>query len=355
VSIPWHNNYPNASDVANDLSPSGDPLTAITNLRDDQQYESWVYNFGWFGTDFAVVQGKGYEMSDTLHDTTLVIVGANNPDGEVPLNENAGDTGDKNWISIPYNGDYANASDITTEYAPLGDPLFVLTNMLNSQFYESWVYDTLFDEWNGTDFVLERGRGYEFVTITDTTWNPTEYTNSAKAFLAHKPYNTVSRCIAGDRTEPERAPVWKQTGTGYVLQSRTYEHRMSHIAGTSHIVRAHLAVEGLKEVRFTAYRPASPLDVLTEHTIGSAITMKKAHAALWFNVGNFAQPWSDGEELLIIIEATIQGSSSSNQRRNQYRSAAPSHGSVSTIPTSSATACTMETKGSIKRSSPKRA
>jgi subtilisin family serine protease len=59
TSLPWHSEYAGASDLTSDLSPAGDPLTGLTNLRDDQLYESWLYNpiFGWTGTDFSIVSG----------------------------------------------------------------------------------------------------------------------------------------------------------------------------------------------------------------------------------------------------------------------------------------------------------
>ncbi len=45
------------SELTDDLSPAGDPLTKITNLRDDQYYESWIWDdlfLMWNGMDFAI-------------------------------------------------------------------------------------------------------------------------------------------------------------------------------------------------------------------------------------------------------------------------------------------------------------
>jgi|GEM_PF-1710723 len=322
VSLPWHSEYSTVQDLTDDLSPSGDPLLEITNLRDDQLYESWVYDdfFGWFGTDFAITPGKAYEMV-TSNDTILVIVGSNNPDGTVTLNENASATSDRNWVSIPYNAVYSTVSDITTEYSPTGDPLIEITNLRDDQLYESWVYDDFFG-WFGVDFSVVMGRGYEFVTIVDTVWDPTEYSNRAFTGLTAKKQvlQTDVELTIGYENSTDRKPVWtiKQQdlhSTGGlmpdIVDAQDYTLSLSiektckvyHDPGIPHIVLAELDVVDCEDIVFTAYRLAHPQDVLTEEIIGCGVVRKDDKAGIWFNTGNFLTPWKDKEEVIVIIEA----------------------------------------------------
>jgi hypothetical protein len=362
VSLPWYSVYSVVSDLTSDLSPSGDPLNAMTNLRDDQLCESWVYDpvFGWIGTDFSITSGRGYELV-TISDTVLVFVGANNPAGLVILNENLGAVSDRNWISIPYNAAYSIVSDITAEYSPSGDPMTGLTNLRDDQLCESWVYDPVFG-WIGTDFSITSGRGYELVVITDTTWDPTEYTNEAKQVLAQRVKTRGVEVYCGSLTEPVRAPVWqvrddrkhksvskssdqhinvpesiadltdrrsKDQNTelhgsvseqsdkkGVYLDADHYElvsrRRLMDVSktkahrevGISHNVFVHLAPEELDNIVFTAYRLNNPADVLTEQLIGCGVVKKNDRAGIWFNTANFKKPWQHAEEVLLIIEAT---------------------------------------------------
>jgi hypothetical protein len=68
-------------------------------------------------------------------------------------------------------------SELTDDLSPAGDPLVKVTRLLDSQQFESWTWNDVFQQWLGADFTIVPGRGYEFVTIVDTTWNPAEYTN----------------------------------------------------------------------------------------------------------------------------------------------------------------------------------
>ncbi len=337
VSLPWHNAYTTVSDVTDDLSSSGDPLQKVTRLRDDQLYESWTFTTipfpRWTGTNFSIISGSAYEMS-TTRDTTLVLVGCNDPDGLVPLNENPDNT-DKNWVSIPYNATYQKAPDITDEYSPTGDPLVKLTNFRDDQLYENWSFTTVpHPRWTGKKFDIERGRGYEFVTINDTTWNPTEYPNSISSpFLAGRtPLETAVEMYVGTLTEPDRAPVWsvKEDVDGPVtlksdkhmgyLKAGLYEpipkekylrsvsaEKYYREPGISHLVRAYFELDEFDNTVFTAYRPGSPFDVLTENIVGCGTVKETNYGLIWFDVGNFKKPWKDQEEVILIIEASKNG------------------------------------------------
>ena len=330
TSLPWHSEYTTVSDLTTDLSPSGDPLTKVTNLRDDQLYESYTWTTvpfpHWAGTDFTITSGRGYEMV-TITDTSLVIVGSNNPDGLINLNENPSTT-DKNWVSIPYNAIYSTVSDITTEYSPSGDPLTKVTNLRDDQLYESYTWTTVpFPHWAGTDFSITPGRAYEMVTINDTTWNPTEYSNETFAIaLVHRPKSMEMRLHLGNLTEPDRAPAWSVNrpdnglGTKFnkeIDYSNAEHYQLSAITpgykadyrevGVSHLVRGYFKLSGCSNIAFTAYRPDSPYDVITENLVGSGIELVNDFALFWFDVGNFKHPWKPDDEIVLIVEALRQG------------------------------------------------
>jgi len=83
------------------------------------------------------------------------------------LNENATTT-DMNWVSLPYLNIYATISNLTDEMSPNGTSIIQLTNLRSDQFAEDWFYvDGI--GWLGTDFAVDKGKGYEFVVSKDTT------------------------------------------------------------------------------------------------------------------------------------------------------------------------------------------
>ncbi len=330
VSLGWHSGYGSVSDLVDDLSPSGDPLVKVTNLRDDQLYESWSYTTiptpRWTGTNFAIESGRAYEMVTTVDDT-LVLVGCNEPNGLIFLNENPVGT-DKNWRSLPYNAVYDFVEDITDEYASFGDPLAKITNLRDDQLYESWSYTTIpIPRWTGTNFAIEAGRGYEFVTIVDTTWNPTEYSNEPifGEVMARKGSHTPNvEMHVGTLTEPNRASVWsvmeKSSTTPQIQpqQNRDYLNAQQYVVieknekikadyrevGISHLVRGYFKVAGLERLVFTAYRPDRPHDMLTENIVGSGYAKDDAYVLFWFDVGNFKKPWQEGDEIILVIGAS---------------------------------------------------
>jgi len=326
TSLPWHSEYTTVSDLTIDLSPSGNPLIEINNLRDDQLYENYTYipGFGWLGTDFLISSGRGYELV-TNTDTDVILVGSNDPDGLVNLNENSGAVSDRNWTSIPYNAIYNTVSGITTEYSPSGNPLIEINNLRDDQLYENYTYIPGFG-WLGTDFSISPGRGYELVVNTDATWNPTEYSNQADygVLITQRKKKTNMDIHLGTLTKPIRFPAWviedyyahrsnsesgKKTkfdhperyrpATGTSKQENDYRK-----PGISHIVFVYLNMQDFESLVFTAYRVEQPHDVLTNDVIGCGTVRKGTRGALWFNTGNFKHPWHDGEEMILLIEAS---------------------------------------------------
>ncbi len=323
VSLPRHSEYSTVSDLVADLSPNGDPLESVTNLRDDMVEETWLYDTDfmmWFGpNNFTIDPGRGYEMV-AIKDDTLVLVGSNDPDGLISLNHNT-DRSSRNWVSLPYNAAYSKVSDITHEYSTAGDPLESITNLRDDMVQETWLWDTDFMMWFGpNDFAIVPGRGYELVPIKDTTWNPTEHSNVAsdRMLASRGTKRSDAEIYGGQSLEPDRAPVWTvkesakridySDAKAYTLNTNRLDERADYREpGISHIVRVHLSMKESDNLAFTAYRPDQPYDVLTEKMIGSCVARRGDQAGFFFNVANFKQPWQDEEEVIIIIEATKQG------------------------------------------------
>ncbi len=311
TSVPYISEYSVAEDISTDLSPSGDPLVKITKKLDSQHHQSWMYTTvpfpRWTGKNFDVVPGQAYEMV-TIKDDTVILVGANNPDGMVFLNENP-DATDKNWLSIPYNALYTTVSHITDEYSPDGDPLSKITNMRDDQLYENWTHTTVpFSRWTGADFAIEDGRGYDFVTIKDTTWNPAEYTNELPStFLARvEPKALDIKMQVGTLTEPDRAQLWFTSDGNYSSAAIKDEYDFRE-AGISHLVRGYFELKACEDVMFTVYRPDRLQDVLTENMVGSGFAMDDKYCLFWFDVGNFNKPWQANEDVTFVIGVSQNG------------------------------------------------
>jgi hypothetical protein len=339
VSLPWYSEYDSIHHLTSDLSPTGDPISKITNLKDNQIFENWIHHpvLGWYGDTFAITPGRAYEMV-AVNDDIVVLVGSNNPDGLISLNENAGATGDRNWVSIPYNVVYDRVIDITNEYSSSGDPISKITNLKDSQVFENWIYHPVLG-WYGDTFDIIAGRGYEFVAVTDATWDPTEYTNETGMMLLAARRNKKSdldihlgKFIVFDRTpewvakeDVDQKPATLESklvlkkeinyldADVYELVSNEcdckdlgnrYDYRE---AGISHVVRADMVLKGYENLLFTAYRSDRPYDVLTENIIGCGTARKKTYHVIWFDAGNFMKPWQHGEEVILIIEASKQG------------------------------------------------
>jgi len=364
VSLPYISEYDSVEDITDDLSPSGDPISKITRLdATTQNYYSWIYNphlSGWYGNDpsypnFPIVLGQAYEMI-AIADDTVIFVGANEPDGSVFLNENP-DTSDRNWISMPYNAAYDSVKDITDDLAPTGSAISKITRLdETTQNYYSWIYHFILG-WYGNDpgganFPIYPGKGYEFVANDDTSWNPTEWSNEDQGLLIVVPPTQkpdISMYV-GTSMQPTRAPAWyvnmqvkkqlkrnihehcadsyrpmtvtskdvvnrtknnigvsaskfySNQGTGEPRGNAEDERRISHIVWT------HFDESGFENIVFTTYRLNDPYDVLTEQSV-SCVTANygSSYHLISFDVGNFEKPWKDGEETVLIVEATMKG------------------------------------------------
>jgi|GEM_PF-1137419 len=371
VSLPYISEYDSVKDITDDVSSSGDPINKITRLDAmTQNYYSWIYHslLGWYGNDpthpnFPIVLGTAYEMI-AVADDTVIFAGANEPDSLISLNENPDTdttTSDRNWISMPYNAAYDSVEDITDELSPAGSTVTKIT-MLDepTQLYYSWIWHFVLG-WYGNhpttpNFPITPGTGYEFVATKDTTWNPIEWTNEAKGlFVVTGPRKKhLVEIYVGSLQLPDRAPVWVIDEGGnkeirkelenniyyryadlyrpMTVTSKCVVDRMKNSIGgsatrtynsegtgeprgntederrISHIVWTHFDEAGFENIVFTTYRLNNPRDVLTEKS-ASCVTANNgsSYNLISFDVGNFKKPWKNGEETVLIVEATMKG------------------------------------------------
>lgn len=325
---------------------------------------------GWYGNhpdsalkNFPIVLSQAYEMI-AVTDDTVIFVGANEPDSLVSLNENPDTdttTSDRNWISLPYNAAYDSVKDITDDLAPTGSAISKITRLdETTQNYYSWIYHFILG-WYGNDpttpnFPIMPGTGYEFVANKDTTWNPIEWTNKAKGlFMVTGPQRErLVRIHAGSLELPDRAPVWVIDEGGTMetrkeIENDIYHHcadlhrpvivtskgvvdRANNSIGVSasklytngdtgeprgntederrisHIVWTYFDESGFENIVFTTYRLNDPHDVLTENSMSCVIAnYGSSYYLISFDVGNFKKSWENGEEAVLIVEATKSG------------------------------------------------
>ncbi len=341
VSLPFNSEYDSVRDLTDELCPLGVPIQTIYKLDPPTQYYyGWYWLSGdfWYGDEppypgnFAIVPGQMYEMIAGIQDSTVVIVGWNDPDGLIHLNENPANS-DRNWVSIPYNAVYQTVSDITSEYCPLGIPVSTIYKLDEAtQYYYGW-YWLSGDFWYGDEppypgnFAIVPGTGYEFINgYGDTTWNPTEYSNEAVREMVarrQRQHADVEMVQIGEALESDRAPVWVvESKPEAAKERRDYADAKAYMPVTErreravkrhgrrvpHVVRAvDVGLDGFEDPVLTVYRPDKPYDVLTEQSAGSLILRCGSQYLVQFNVGNFRQPWQDGEEVILIIEAVKPG------------------------------------------------
>ena len=331
TSFPYNSEYANASDFTADFSPSGTPCYMIRERNPNQTYTARTYDpfFGW-QDEFAIEKGMCYEISVDA-DTVCRLCGSHAPDYLVSLNENPATT-DKNWVSIPYNGMYLDAEDITTEYSPSGIPLYLLRKRNPDQTYTTRTYDPIFG-WTG-NFTIDRGEGLEFSVDRDTLWQPTVYSNTAKDALALKEKIDVTKEVfrrkqkdAGISLNPyrkreinESSMAFRDIGfsgsktkdaefiTHSPVKSPAKDIGKEMKSAEGHLLKGYVELEeNIDNISFSAYIANRPEEVLTDASMGCGLWIKD-NIALWqVECGNFPSPWEAGEKIVVEIEVESNG------------------------------------------------
>lgn len=169
VGLCWDNRFSKVSELADYFSPNGVPISKFTDYTTGG-WLSWLHHpvIGWYGTDFDLRMGRGYEFVAT-EDFILGLRGFYFPDSVVELDE-----GIYNWVSIPDNTIYTTINDIAEDISPTGSAVTRFTRLRDDQLYEDWIWDDGFEVWGGTNFILTAGEAIQFVCTKDTVWDPIE-------------------------------------------------------------------------------------------------------------------------------------------------------------------------------------
>jgi len=155
------------------------------------------------------------------------------------INENAGVTSDRNWVSLPYMSHYDSIRDLTDDLSPAGDPISKVTMLEpEMQDYYSWIYHPVLG-WYGNhplheNFPLVLGQAYEMIAVGDDTviyvgcndpvglivLNENGGATSDRNWVA-LPYNAVYDSVRHitDELSPAGDPVSKVTRLDEALQA----------------------------------------------------------------------------------------------------------------------------------------
>jgi hypothetical protein len=173
-SLPYRSGYAKASDIANELGPLKIDIVAKWNPATQTPIMYYYLRGGWRGTDFTIAAGDGLYIGSKSA-FSWVIVGT---DRAVTLSftVNAPPLGNVNWVSIPYTGTYALASDLVRHIEGNTGPgantkiVEVVKWDATTQSLVRYLWTTT--GWSGTDFAISPGDGIYFRIVSSFTWQP---------------------------------------------------------------------------------------------------------------------------------------------------------------------------------------
>ncbi|HIE05421.1 MAG TPA: hypothetical protein EYP58_01330 [bacterium (Candidatus Stahlbacteria)] len=316
ISIPYICPYDSASDLFDAIGTAN--CDTITRLDPQtQQYTHCYFEDPNYVNNFALEAGQMYEV-DVNVDTTVIILGAHDPDLSVFLNENSGELTDKNWISLPYNAVYDSASDLMDS---IGYNCYSITRLdPESQQYTTRIRDPF--GFGLSNFPIERGAGYEIVPFKDTTWLPDVSSNKGGFFFtvarradrgthSGKAEKELPRITAPEWDIEEGMPIDSAAISREMIDHKKRSKQTAESRGGFWINRRRLPhvcfgkipnPEG-KELHFKAYITAKPWEVLTEKTAGCAI-LNDGRSTFWMvEAGNYYTPWQHRNKMLVLFAA----------------------------------------------------
>ena len=175
MSLPYNSEYATASDVANELTETNINIIAKWD-RASQSIISYYFARGsWRGRDFTLSAGDGFYVGATANFNWYIVGTDSNitidmPHSLLPFKKN------EHWISVPYTGIYAQASDIVIDIeggTGPGTNVYITelgkwdaTTQTSSVYY----YDPA--GWTGDDFVIEPGDGIYIKVVASYNWQP---------------------------------------------------------------------------------------------------------------------------------------------------------------------------------------
>ena len=162
VSLPYYNNFTDATSLYNDLVASGGTSVSVLNYT-GTAWQNW--SGGGFGqVNFAITSGLAYMVVSTTA-FNWIVVGSHNPSLGVATTANL-----QNLISVPY---HATATDAATLYTQLVAAGATGLSVLNYT-------GTAWQNWSGggfgqVNFPLVPGTGVMVVSTAAFAWTPAHY------------------------------------------------------------------------------------------------------------------------------------------------------------------------------------
>jgi len=173
-SLPYRSDYTKASDITNELGSSKIDVVAKWNPATQTPTLYYYFRGAWRGTDFSIAAGDGLYLG-SVSAFSWVIVGT---DRAVTLSFtlNSGPLGNVNWISLPFTGTYAQASDIVRHIeggtGPGTNTKIVEVVKWNPATQTIIRYFYAAGGWTGTDFAISPGDGIYLRISSSFTWQP---------------------------------------------------------------------------------------------------------------------------------------------------------------------------------------
>jgi len=178
-SLPYRSGYARASDIATELGPTKIDVVAKWNPATQAPILYYYFRGAWRGTDFTIAAGDGLYIGSRSA-FSWVIVGT---DRAVTLSftANPPPMQNVNWVSLPYTGTYALASDLVRDIegntGPGANTKIVEVVKWDSATQAIVRYFWAAGGWTGADFTVSPGDGVYFRIVSSFTWQPSLVTS----------------------------------------------------------------------------------------------------------------------------------------------------------------------------------
>jgi hypothetical protein len=215
------------------------------------------------------------------------------------LNENASLT-DKNWISLPYRNNYANASDFYTDIGLTVCYGIRKLNPLTQGYTTCW-----WDEENlefVDDYPLIQGTAYEILVNADTSWRPAVYTNRGGDIVS-APVRERMGTMAVIK-EPDWPMIHNDERAGVISDGASAVRRTGDNRQTSDRLpySIHGRIKGdVSGLAMRCYVVSRPDELLTESVQSCGIRSGKKSSVWWGELGNLPSPWCAGDEVVVLL------------------------------------------------------
>ncbi|MEE9116181.1 MAG: Ig-like domain-containing protein [Thermoplasmata archaeon] len=175
MSLPYNSEYATAGDIATELTDTNVNVIAKWD-RASQQIISYYYARGkWRGRDFTIAPGDGIYVS-AIANFNWYIVGTDSsitidlPYSPLPFKHN------KHYISLPYTGAYALASDIVVDIegglGPGTNTYIIEVGLWDAASQSERTYTYTPSGWTGDNFAISPGDGIYLKMVQSYTWSP---------------------------------------------------------------------------------------------------------------------------------------------------------------------------------------